>query len=765
MSSEITFKLTSIAKSDLSNLLANESLQVTKVYLTDAQSNTNASYVSGLSGNIVFDSDVSGIIYYEKDGVIYEKSAFPSGETPDDAFLHIEFFDISEDTYSAKTIAITYNKSNEERILCIATGSTSSDVIVDKHLMPLSFSLDLKFDDAAQIVFQNVNVIFPPATETIRGSVKLATNLDVLNGTGNNVVTSQNLQSRLVAERTESNNTYVNLTENQSISGNKTFNNNINVNGNFNFSNNSLIASSNSEKISVSITKPTDYLYNGTSSSLLIKNNGIETNVFNIRETSSTSASIENSNDFILYQKEETLAYTSNAGNTVTLTGRTLTFFNDYTEDYSATSTGNTDAFFSYYANDPFYGVIAPVSIGSLKIKGKYFVPAMGTMTDDASFYIELTNITPTVISTGAIQLCEAKKSDGSSFEPDDLEDGDLIIPEPTAIIQASYNTTNNKTIINFIGKPSSVEGGASLYADHFIGNGGVSGASFVGDLNGDVNGNATTSNALSTSRNINGLDFDGSTDVIAYGVCDTAANIITKIVTINNFTLKTGSLFCVKFSNTNTAANPKLLINSGTSYNIKQKDSTNVGTTVGTSWSANSILVLVFDGSDFYILSDSLSGIGNNISTCNSSGNLVSELPDMSLSNNHRALCLTNGNNNVHSFVGISGIVANTLRGYSAYGYGSSISDVTLTSSFGSVGSVGLFKLSTSYSSSLQPGELITGSDLTPVALGINASNQIHYRQPSGSTTQMQGSWSALCAIKARDSFYENIGLFIRIF
>lgn len=223
MSVEIEFKLTSIGKTDIANLLAGETLEVKKVYITDAQSGDNESYVSGLSGNIVFQGDVQGEILYEKDEVLYTKdewdATMPSGTIPDTGLLHVEFFDDSENYYGGKTIAITYTKELEERILCIATGETASDELVVKHFSPLSLSLDLRFESAENISFENINLSFPPATEGRRGSVKLASSADVMAGTGSGVVTSQNLNTKL--------GNYVTLDTQQTITGEKTFTNRV----------------------------------------------------------------------------------------------------------------------------------------------------------------------------------------------------------------------------------------------------------------------------------------------------------------------------------------------------------------------------------------------------------------------------------------------------------------------------------------------------------------------------------------------------------
>ena len=63
----------------------------------------------------------------------------------------------------------------------------------------------------------------------------------------------------------------------------------------------------------------------------------------------------------------------------------------------------------------------------------------------------------------------------------------------------------------------------------------------------------------LTTARNINGVLFDGTSNAINYGVCNTGAGIAAKTVSINNFELINGATITVKFANNNTANNPTL--------------------------------------------------------------------------------------------------------------------------------------------------------------------------------------------------------------
>lgn len=74
-----------------------------------------------------------------------------------------------------------------------------------------------------------------------------------------------------------------------------------------------------------------------------------------------------------------------------------------------------------------------------------------------------------------------------------------------------------------------------------------------------DVTGNAGTANKLKTARKINGMSFDGSADRANYALCSTAAGTATKTVDCSGFALAIGAEITVKFTVTNTAANPTL--------------------------------------------------------------------------------------------------------------------------------------------------------------------------------------------------------------
>ena len=79
----------------------------------------------------------------------------------------------------------------------------------------------------------------------------------------------------------------------------------------------------------------------------------------------------------------------------------------------------------------------------------------------------------------------------------------------------------------------------------------------------GNTTGNAATATKLQTARTIDGMPFDGSTNIVHFGVCSTAAATATKTVALTGFVLTEGARVAVFFTNTNTTNNPMLNVNS----------------------------------------------------------------------------------------------------------------------------------------------------------------------------------------------------------
>lgn len=82
------------------------------------------------------------------------------------------------------------------------------------------------------------------------------------------------------------------------------------------------------------------------------------------------------------------------------------------------------------------------------------------------------------------------------------------------------------------------------------------------------------------------------------YGVCDTNPATAAKTVTISGITeLYTGLTIAVKFTGTNSIANPTLNVNSLGAKAIKRYGTTAPSTSVAASWCAGSVVTLTYDG------------------------------------------------------------------------------------------------------------------------------------------------------------------------
>ena len=115
------------------------------------------------------------------------------------------------------------------------------------------------------------------------------------------------------------------------------------------------------------------------------------------------------------------------------------------------------------------------------------------------------------------------------------------------------------------------------------------------------VSGNAGTATKLAAPRGIDGVNFDGSANITHYAVCSTAAATAAKAVSLAGFTLATGAEITVRFSATNTAANPTLNVNGTGAKPIQYR---NVAVTAGVL-AANRTYRLVYDGSSWELVGD----------------------------------------------------------------------------------------------------------------------------------------------------------------
>lgn len=109
---------------------------------------------------------------------------------------------------------------------------------------------------------------------------------------------------------------------------------------------------------------------------------------------------------------------------------------------------------------------------------------------------------------------------------------------------------------------------------------------------------NVNSANKLKTQRTIDGVSFDGSANISHYSTCSTAAGTKDKTASVSGLKLIVGAYALIKFTNSNTAANPTLNINGLGAYPIYHKG-TNI---VAKLLVANIPFLFIFSGSAWEI-------------------------------------------------------------------------------------------------------------------------------------------------------------------
>lgn len=122
-----------------------------------------------------------------------------------------------------------------------------------------------------------------------------------------------------------------------------------------------------------------------------------------------------------------------------------------------------------------------------------------------------------------------------------------------------------------------------------------------AGTITATLSGNATTATTLATTRTIDGINFNGSTNIVHYGTCSTAAATVAKTVAVSGFVLEVGATATVKFSYSNTASNPTLNVNSTGAKPIYYN-----GVAITSSYLvANRVYTFVYDGTNYLVVGD----------------------------------------------------------------------------------------------------------------------------------------------------------------
>lgn len=136
--------------------------------------------------------------------------------------------------------------------------------------------------------------------------------------------------------------------------------------------------------------------------------------------------------------------------------------------------------------------------------------------------------------------------------------DGTWAVPTD-AKVNVTANATAKAYLLATTTTPSSTAAAVTSIADSGVYLGTTAGQLVATEFKGKLIGNADSATQLKTSRAIDGVNFNGTEDIIHYGDCSTAAATAAKTVACTGFTLVTGARIAVKFTVSNTASNPTL--------------------------------------------------------------------------------------------------------------------------------------------------------------------------------------------------------------
>lgn len=174
------------------------------------------------------------------------------------------------------------------------------------------------------------------------------------------------------------------------------------------------------------------------------------------------------------------------------------------------------------------------------------------------------------------------------------------------------------------------------------------------------------------TANNLNAIQ-DAIIQNTSYGTCSTAASTAAKTVALSDFVLTTGACIRVKFTNTNTAANPTLNVNGTGAKSIMRFGTTAIRGTAATSWNSGSIVTFVYDGTNWLMCdytNTSYLGIGDFISNEWDNSNDILLISPAFNGGNYRVYC-TSSSYPVNMPSVLQGVTAVLYRVQYAYNAG----------------------------------------------------------------------------------------------
>ena len=118
--------------------------------------------------------------------------------------------------------------------------------------------------------------------------------------------------------------------------------------------------------------------------------------------------------------------------------------------------------------------------------------------------------------------------------------------------------------------------------------------------IKADITGTSDYASQLKNTVNVDGINFNGSSNVIHYCTCESNSGSQVKQVTLDNFKLVYGATITVQFINGNTVSEPQLNVNNTGNVPIYSKN----GPADHSVIMEHSIITFVYDGRVFNIVS-----------------------------------------------------------------------------------------------------------------------------------------------------------------
>ena len=171
-----------------------------------------------------------------------------------------------------------------------------------------------------------------------------------------------------------------------------------------------------------------------------------------------------------------------------------------------------------------------------------------------------------------------------------------------TTVVQSASTSNANYPVLLCPTSNASTDQGAkqAIFTNKIMVNpstGAITATSFIGNISGA----SDTADTLTTARLIDGVSFNGGSNIVHYGTCSTAAATAEKAVSVTGFTLETGAEVCVKFTVTNTASPVTLNVNSTGAKQIQYR-----GTAISAAnIAANRVYRFVYDGTYYQLQGD----------------------------------------------------------------------------------------------------------------------------------------------------------------